>query len=418
MLQKYLKKINDCIGEYVINFLLTLFAIFIVSLGTHYFLINDFANEQAYLSNKIYQKFIDYKDNNYESINSYYLIINYDIFVVNYQNYFKIDKKFTPIEKNSIEKSIFSFKLKKNIYLEYPYYVSYDYGDTIIKIRITLANTIVVRLFFLLILFSLSINIFYFWIVNKKTSKIDSLQSTAEQFALSQRTTSFLVRIMHHKLNTPLKTISTKSRTLLKTIINEDNKISSESVEKANTDYIKLVNSLQTIINVTKKLKVYNEIIQNESNLYKMILLTKETIDMLTDDEFKVDIQYSTRLYDIDKACVSSHEIIQIFIHQLKFSLSQLSDSITVKIFKSDENNITILYSDNGNEIDKPLKTLIDKNLKLFDISVGKIDEDSFDLLLNFIILNNNEYTRIRLLTTNKNGSVFELKLPIIKKKV
>jgi len=273
-------------------------------------------------------------------------------------------------------------------------------------------------LFFLLILFSLSINIFYFWIVNKKTSKIDSLQSTAEQFALSQRTTSFLVRIMHHKLNTPLKTISTKSRTLLKTIINEDNKISSESVEKANTDYIKLVNSLQTIINVTKKLKVYNEIIQNESNLYKMILLTKETIDMLTDDEFKVDIQYSTRLYDIDKACVSSHEIIQIFIHQLKFSLSQLSDSITVKIFKSDENNITILYSDNGNEIDKPLKTLIDKNLKLFDISVGKIDEDSFDLLLNFIILNNNEYTRIRLLTTNKNGSVFELKLPIIKKKV
>ena len=60
---------------------------------------------------------------------------------------------------------------------------------------------------------------------------------------------SYLIGILHHKLNTPLKVLATKSRVLIGTIIN--NNIPEYIKEKSEWDYVQIDNSLKTIFNVT-----------------------------------------------------------------------------------------------------------------------------------------------------------------------
>ena len=67
---------------------------------------------------------------------------------------------------------------------------------------------------------------------------------------LSERTTSYLVNIMHHKLNTPLKVLSTKSRMLIETIVSQEN-IDIKIKDKSELDYLQIDKALKTIFNIS-----------------------------------------------------------------------------------------------------------------------------------------------------------------------
>ncbi len=244
-------------------------------------------------------------------------------------------------------------------------------------------------------------------IFNKDKNKY--LKISKQEYALSERTTNYLINIMHHKLNTPLKILSTKSRVLIEYIVNSE--MSDEIKEKAELDFVQIDRALKSIFTITNKLRSYNELSQNEVNMYKLFTISKETIDILKDDDFEMEIDYKSKLFEINTEYISSHEIIQIFINQLKFSLIQLADKITIKIFNHDINHITILYSDNGNALTSEQIDILNNTtnsldrynqIKLFDI---------FDLILNFDIINNS-FSNIRLLSSTENGNIFEIKLP------
>jgi len=252
--------------------------------------------------------------------------------------------------------------------------------------------------------------------VAKKNSKIANLTLSTQEYVLSKRTASYLVSIIHHKINTPLKILATKSRILLETILLRK-EITKEVEDKSRENYFIIDESLKNIVVVTNKLKIYNELSQNESNIYKLCVLSKETIDILTDDEFDVSIDYIAKLYAIDKEKISSHEVIQIFINQIKFSIHNMADKINFNMFKYSNNTITIFYSDNGNIIDDELTKIIKNDINFQDVLDKEIEYASFDLILNFSILNINKNCSITLLSSNENGNLFKIKLPVLKEK-
>lgn len=243
----------------------------------------------------------------------------------------------------------------------------------------------------------------------KNKDKVRHLKISKQEYALSERTTNYLINIMHHKLNTPLKILSTKSRVLIEHIV--DSNMDLEIKERAEWDFVQIDRALKSIFTITNKLKSYNELSQNEVNMYKLFSISRETIDILKDDDFEMEIDYKSKLFEINTEYISSHEIIQIFINQLKFSLIQLADKITVKIFNHGENHITILYSDNGNPLSNEQISLLNTMDNVLDRYNQIKYVEIFDLILNFDIINNS-FSSIRLLSSTANGNIFEIKLP------
>ena len=166
-----------------------------------------------------------------------------------------------------------------------------------------------------------------------------------------------------------------------------------------------------------QQLKTYNALSQNELNLYKLFTISKETSDILKDDEFEIDIDYKSKMFEINKLHLTSHEIIHIFINQIKCSLVLLADKISIKVLKSDKEYVTILYTDNGNKINKNIFDLLKKQTSIANINRSTTDVDYFDLILNFNIINSNKRSSIKILESEDIGNTFEIKLPIIKKK-
>lgn len=376
-----------------------------------YFTLKDFSKEHNNLANKIHTLFITKK------INDIQYITDNDIFIVSNEKFYTLkNRQFVEIN-NPIEASNFTIDIIEDIFIELPSFVVYEYPDgTTIKINASHTTYFSIILYLLLITLMVLINFLFLSAMRSNISKMNNLKISAQEYALSERTTSYLVSIMHHKLNTPLKVLATKSRVLIETIVNSN--IDESIKEKSEWNYVQIDRSLKTIFNVTNKLKSYNELSQSEVNLYKLFTISKETIDILKDDEFEIDIDYKAKMFEIDKRMLSSHETIQIFINQIKFSLAQLADKISIRVFNSDDTSITILYSDNGNTIDSTLNELIEKQITIAELNEMNIETDYFDLILNFNIMNSNDFSNIRVLTSNENGNVFEIKLPTFKKKI
>ena len=125
--------------------------------------------------------------------------------------------------------------------------------------------------------------------MTKKSSEVEILNMSVKEFALSQRTTSFIVSIMHHKLNSPLKVLEAKSRMMLHQVLMKLDQNESEQkkiYDKTQSDYNEMRESLDTIFDVTKTLKAYNELSKNETNLHKLFKIVDETFRILKDDDF------------------------------------------------------------------------------------------------------------------------------------
>jgi hypothetical protein len=268
----------------------------------------------------------------------------------------------------------------------------------------------------LLITNSLISHILYFKLVARNKLILKSLIKVEQyEYALSQRTTADLVSITHHKLNTPLKVLNTKSRMLIDIIKSQDN-ISQKTLDKALLDYHSIESSLTTISEVTDTLKSFNDLSKHELNLYKLFNVAKETTNVLNDDEFEIILDEKTKLFNIDKSYINSHEMIQIFINQINFSLSMLADKIHIKVFNTSNNVMILLYSDNGNIITDDMIDDLNTNNEIFvNADTNHKKNTHYDLTLNFIILNSKDFSNIKILSSNRNGNIFEIKLPVVR---
>ena len=261
--------------------------------------------------------------------------------------------------------------ISPNIFINIPNYTMYHFDNVIIRMNAQHTTFFASIFYVLLIVILVVMNFLFYIIVKKNIISMNNLKISAQEYALSERTMSYLIGILHHKLNTPLKVLATKSRVLIRTIIN--NNIPEYIKEKSEWDYVQIDNSLKTIFNVTSKLKTYNALSQNELNLYKLFTISKETSDILKDDEFEIDIDYKSKMFEINKLHLTSHEIIHIFINQIKCSLVLLADKISIKVLKSDKEYVTILYTDNGNKINKNIFDIntLSSIVKFSNLSLG-----------------------------------------------
>ena len=196
---------------------------------------------------------------------------------------------------------------------------------------------------------------------------------------MSERTTSYLVSIMHHKLNTPLKIISTKSRVLSQAILNSN--LHDDIKRKAEKDSINIDHALTTIFEITNKLKAFKSSSQSELNIYKIFGIAIETIEILRDDEFTINVDEKTKDFEIDKFRLAPHEMIQVFINQIKFSIEEMSTEINIKMFYTDDTKIKILFSDNGNVIEGEILDMLKNNTILEDLDYEDRDDYYTDLL-------------------------------------
>lgn len=394
-----------------VGFLLSL--IFIASTANYIFSISVFIDDHKEIAKKINE---DFKEN--VKLDNIYVVDN-KIFIQNIETkkfYILLQSHIVQIEDDNKNQLNWGFKLpiKKNISILIPQnIILFEFNTLQIGVSTTHTLYLTLSLMFLVIFSVLVTYAFFNLTMRNKNTKIENLTISTQEYVLSERTTSYLVSIIHHKLNTPLKVLVTKTRLLIETIATHNN-IEQSLKDKAVINYVHIDSALKNIFAITNKLKSYNELSQNESNIYKLCAISKETMDILKDDEFKVEIDYKTKLYDIDKSKISSHEIIQIFINQIKFSLLQLADKVTFKIFQSSNGSIKILYTDNGNMIEDELKRMIDSRVNVSELT-NNIEGAYFDLLLNFNILNANPHCSIKILSSNKNGNVFELTLPVFK---
>lgn len=405
-------RLRKIIKESFVNVMSIGVLVVFVSITNYTISINEFINQHSPIINTIHD---DFSDNGI--INNQYVTDN-KLFIYDIKNKTKYElfqnnlntQKFSPELLTQ-----FKIHIKSNIdILIFSHTLLFTFDNIVIGISASHVLYFSIFLIFFIILITLIMNVSYHASLKNKNSKIENLTISTQEYVLSERTTSYLVRILHHKLNTPLKVLSTKSRILVETIVSQGN-LSKDIKEKSELDYVQIDAALKTIFTITNKLKSYNELSQNETNIYKLCALSKETIDILKDDDFIIDIDYRTKLFDIDKNSISSHEIIQIFINQIKFSLAQLSDKISFKIFKTTNKSLTLFYSDNGNKIDGKLKMMLNSGINVSELSNIPLESAYFDLILNFNILNNTRDCNIKLLSSNTNGNLFEIKLPAIK---
>lgn len=408
----FFKKINNSISEKKKYIFITIMIVLVMSMVMHFFLTMNFIDSFKPLAAKVYQGYVD-KDNTKN-----YIITNEKIFIfdtIKNKQYHLKNKSFV-LTNDVIPKLGLGINVENHTTIYYPFYVSYKFENVDILVEINSPNHFIIYFLLILIITTLIINTMYSKYIDKNTSRMKTLKVSVQEYALSQRTTSYLVSIMHHKLNTPLKVLNTKARMLVE-VIDKARGIDEETLAKAQNDYIQLYGAVTTITSVTQKLKSYNESSQNVSRVYELFKMSTDTINILKDDEFTIDVDYNAQNFDINRTIISSHEIIQIFINQIKFSLTQLADKIGVRIFKHDDKSITILYSDNGNKIDDEFIDLLSDNINISEMSNNKLESDQFDLMLNFSILNDSVHSSIKILSSNRNGNVFEIKLPAFLKK-
>jgi hypothetical protein len=412
----FIKKINESVNGVFFNMLITWLVSSTFIAVNHMYLIVKFSEDHKQIATQIYKSLKENKQHTFISDNKIHVAMidkkgNHRFLELKNRRFSKIknNTRFSQVSQYDIR-----FTIDENIAFKFPDCIAYNFDDIIVSIDGSHISEFSLNLFIFLVIALIFIQTLTAMKLKKDASNMRNLKISAQEYALSQRTTSFLVNIMHHKLNSPLKVLSTKSRKLITTIEDFKN-ITPTVVNRSGWDYKQLEGSLKTIFDVTRKLKSYNELSKSESNIYKLFRLSKETIEILKDDEFELENDYKNKLYDIDKNAISSHEIIQIFINQIKFSLFQLADKISITVFSEARNSITILYSDNGNQIDDELKTLIYNNTNVSDLSVDELSTDKFDQLLNFNIINSNDYTSIKIIHSNENGNVYKIKLPIVR---
>jgi len=354
----------------------------------------------------------DYKNNTILTKN-YYTNTNIEI-TLKKKVYVLKNNVFVETKKSNFKNYFFSYSipnLHATVYIGSHTLFDSDNGLQI-KVDMKQAHNI---LFVILVLMSSNIvfySIFHQYILIIKLKALQSFKLSAQEYALSERTTSYLISIMHHKLNTPLKIISTKSRVLAQ-IIFESN-MNGEVKKKVEKDYINLHNALINIFEITNKLKSFKANSQKELNIYKLFGIAIETIEILRDDDFTIDVDRRTKLFEINKIKLSPHEMIQVFINQIKFSVEEMSTEINIKLFNSNNEKIQILFSDNGNPITDEVRELVKKKATLDSLDPEDRNEYYTDLLLNLSILENSGGS-LKVLSSNENGTTYEIVIPVFK---
>jgi hypothetical protein len=372
--------------------------------GSGYFL-------ETHNSNTVYTIVEDIKDNSF--LKRKYFNIDYEIEIEYQGNFFKLEnKQFVISNKPVFEPCGLTFITQNNIEIHFPSYAEYKIDEVIIRISLEHGNHAII-IFSIIIFMVVSIySILYHIMLHQKLKSLHNIKLSAQEYALSERTTSYLVSIMHHKLNTPLKILATKSRVLAQSIFDSD--LDDNIKSKAEKDYINIDNALKTIFEITSKLKTFKSATQSELNIYKIFGISIETIEILRDDEFSINVDRKTKLFEIDKNRLSPHEMIQVFINQIKFSIEEMSTEINIKMFYSDDKKIKILFSDNGNPVDSHVVQMVKNRRTLESLDPENRDEYYSDLLLNLSILKEAGGS-LKIINSNDNGTTYEIVIPTFK---
>lgn len=319
------------------------------------------------------------------------------------------DNKFVPTKHDLFETDAFNIMIDNNVTLYFPNFVEYNFGELIIRMSIEHENKTILLIFFIIFTIILTSTLVFHIVLQAKLKRLHDFKISAQEYALAERTTSYLVSIMHHKLNTPLKVLSTKSRVMAQAIF--DSNIDSETRAKAEDDFVKITNALKTISEITAKLRAFKTASQTELNIYKIFGTAIETIEILRDDEVEIDVDRKTKLFNIDKEKLTPHEMIQVFINQIKFSLEEMSTEINIRVFHYDNERLKILFSDNGNIIDPKVVELIKNKKKLESLSPDDKDHYYSDLILNLNILEESGGS-LKVISSNDNGTTYEIVIP------
>lgn len=369
-----------------------------------------FAFENRIIAEGIYKK---YKEDNLAFIS--HNSEDRKVFVVEKKTkntYSIVNNEFVIVENHKFD-DFFKARLFGDVYVQYPSFVSYDFSESTVYFDVLHKHCIDTLLFTIIFISSILFNIVALNAAIQNSYKLKTLKISVQEFALAQRTISHFVRIIHHKLNTPIKVLTTQTRMIV-SHLKEGNLITEESEKDAGVRFQIIEVAIKSISEVNTKLKSYNDLNKKATNCFKLMLVAKEAIDILKDDTFVWDVDNRLNNYYIDTTLINPYEVIQIFMNQIKFSLYKVSSKIIITVLDVNKQTITLLYSDNGNYISDEVKKLIKADLTVSDLTHKNLDEDKYDLMLNFILLNNKTFSSMELLSSTNSGNIFRLKLPII----
>lgn len=387
--------------------LLSHIIIIIFAIITYAVLTLEFYNEYSNILRKNQSSNI--KISNTEELINTISFVHENIEIKKNNTYYFLSKNRDKLLKSNISSfsNLIIYNVDDTTTLHLPYYFSFKYdNNTYLNISFDHSNEAFVSLLVTIMLLVLFFNILYYQMLKRAMDNTNTSNISAQEYALAERTTSYLVSIMHHKLNTPIKVLKTKSRVLAKTI--EESNIVDSIKTVAARNYTNIYDALENITLITSKLKSFQELSKNEKNIYKLFEIAKETIEILRDDVITIKIDNKISQFEIDKSFISSHEMTQIFINQIKFSIEQMGTSVSIRVFNSDENSLTILFSDNGNQLNDELVQQIKNKTSITNSTY--ISDEFMDLVLNLNILTNSG-GGLRLISSNENGNVYEIRI-------
>jgi len=360
-------------------------------------------------------------------------IFEHDVAITNHIN----DKKYEINSNNSTCKEVTVFTneetthitgitIKNNdgvkVIAQLPTHFSYYFKNGIVSIHSSHYSDAEFMSVGLFVIFA-SVLLLIIRISEKKTNKtITELKLSTQESLMAEKSISAFSSMIHHKLNTPMKVISTSARILTEIIDNLyklQQVVDASILAKAEEKFRALDNAIKEINSkITNNLKEYENIDRTNTNIYDCCVNANTAVQLFTDDDFKLIVDYQTKKYEIDTTYVKSEVLTETFYNLIKFSLSsQLANTIYFKIFKASDDSISILYTDNGNILDQKKLQFINDKIYVVDMINHDFEQNFIALLATFNLLNANVQSKLKLISSNSNGNLFLIKIPVTKNK-
>jgi len=175
-------------------------------------------------------------------------------------------------------------------------------------------------------------------------------------------------------------------------------------------DFTYVESSIEQISNILNKMKGFKSIKYSNGNktLYDVIE-TAFKIMTISHKDFKWNIDVKFKEYNLDcKNCISNADFLNILINHIKNSLEANSTLIEAKFIRYSDPYVYMFISDNGTGIPKEFIPKI--FIPNISTKTKVLDIRGNGLYINLSILKTSG-GNIRLIKTNNQGTIFELKV-------
>jgi signal transduction histidine kinase len=219
-----------------------------------------------------------------------------------------------------------------------------------------------------------------------------------------------LTENIHHELNTPMSVMNKKIMKLRNKLLDNNNGPLCDLEIKKDLDLIEA--SLQQMSDLVVRMRPFKDLKkQTTSDLRTIIRTSCDIMGVSQHERFDYDVSIDFMEYKLNTQLLKKGEFTAIILNLIKNSIDANTHLINFKIKKYDEKHKKLHFyiADNGNGIPLDLQSSIFKE----DVS-SKSKNRGNGLFINKYILNSSNGD-IKLHHSSKEGTVFEIIIPVIK---